>query len=159
MSKWIERKRKINPDYTWFDLKIIRSQIHHRGVFAAQDIPARRYVMEYTGEIRNRAQAKKYHARAPERDLIYIWEIPSKRYHISYWELDGFIGGSGAELVNHSCDPNLYPIFCGKRLYYVSSRKIKKGEELTISYGEGYFTSRSLECVCNSELCFEDKER
>lgn len=123
-------------------------------MIADENIPARRYVIEYTGELRNRRQAKRHNAETPEQDLIYIWNIRSKKNGCGYWDLDGFQRGSGAELVNHSCDPNLQPVFHGKRLYYCSRRKIRKGEELTISYGEEYFTSRSIKCECGSKLCF-----
>lgn len=114
--------------------------------------------MEYTGELRNRKQTKDYCAQTPERGLIYIWEIPFKKSKAHYWELDGFIGGSGAELVNHSCNPNLRPVFHGKRLYYYSRRPIRKGEELTVSYGEDYFTFRDLKCSCGSKSCFSVKK-
>ena len=57
--------------------------------------------------------------------------------------------------------PKINPDYTWFNLEMVKSKihRIKKGEELTIFYGEGYFHSRNLECVCNSELCFEDKER
>jgi SET domain-containing protein len=50
------------------------------------------------------------------------------------WAIDGAIGGSGAELVNHSCAPNLKVRRRRGHLLFVSRRAIAAGEELTIDY-------------------------
>jgi SET domain-containing protein len=152
------RKPKINTDYTWFNLEMVKSKIHRWGLIAKQDIPARRYVIEYTGVLRNRRQAKAHRHNTPEEQQIYAWEVPvNDKSWVAYWELDGFTGGSGAEFVNHSCDPNLRAVFHGKRCYYFSTRRIKKGEELTIFYGEGYFNSRHLKCICGEPNCISKR--
>lgn len=150
------KKPKINPDYTWYKLAIIKSKIHRHGVVAQENIPAGKYVMEYTGVLMNRKQHKEWEATAPQEVQIYAWEVPKNdKSWIAYWTLDGYVNGSGAEYVNASCDPNLEPVFFGKRLYYRSTRRIKKGEELTIFYGKPYFTSRKLHCGCGAPNCFK----
>jgi uncharacterized protein len=147
---------RINPDYTWYKLAIVKSRIHRHGVIALENIPAGAYVMEYTGVLLNRWQHKEWCKGTSEAVQIYAWEVPKDTTTwVGYWTLDGYRFGSGAEYVNASCDPNLEPIFNGKRLYYYSTRRIKKGEELTIFYGKPYFTSRNLHCSCGAPNCFK----
>lgn len=43
------------------------------------------------------------------------------------------VGGSGAEFINHSCDPNFKWRRIRRRLFYYGRRKIKVGEELTVA--------------------------
>src|SRR4051794_4295695 len=88
---------RIDPKYTPFKLRVKRSKIHRYGVYADQRIPARRKVIEYTGERVNRREAK----RRGEGEHTYLFTLDK------YWTLDGAVGGSGAEIINHSCDPNL----------------------------------------------------
>jgi len=89
---------KINRDFTCFQLKLARSKIHRWGVYAAEFIPAGRKVIEYRGERINRRETKR---RADSSEMIYLFTLDP------YWTLDGSVGGSGAEYINHSCDPNL----------------------------------------------------
>lgn len=142
-------KPRINHDYTWYRLKLVKSPIHRYGVIAEVDIPARKYVIEYTGILYSRRNFKKI------KDWIYVWTVGC--LEPSYWVLDGKFNGSGAEFVNHSCDPNLQPIFYGKRLYYKSLRPIKKGEELTIDYGDDYWGEDSSCCTCGTQKCLRPK--
>jgi SET domain-containing protein len=54
------RKPKIDPRYCLYKLLIRQSRIHRRGVYAGEDIPAGRKVIEYTGEkINNRERLKR----------------------------------------------------------------------------------------------------
>jgi SET domain-containing protein len=139
---------KINQDYAWFRLKLIKSPIHRYGVITEEKIPARRYVIEYTGVLYNRKAAKQLFEDTPEENLIYIWQIGDPWY----WLIDGRTGGSGAEFINHSCDPNLTVRFHGHRVYYVARRSIKKGEELTVDYNFDW-AAELVVCSCRSKKC------
>jgi uncharacterized protein len=70
----------------------------------------------------------------------------------SYWAIDGAVGGNGAELINHSCEPNLKPRRIGNRLWLVSLRKVRAGEELTWDY---HFAKNGekVRCHCGSPKC------
>ena len=50
------------------------------------------------------------------------------------WVLDGSVGGSGAEYINHCCEPNLRARLEGGHIMYKSRRRIAQGEELTVDY-------------------------
>ena len=88
----------IDPRHSRFRLEIRESRIHRRGVYACEPIPPRRKVIEYTGERISRRETK----RRGDWRLTYLFILDS------YWTIDGAVGGSGAEIINHSCDPNLY---------------------------------------------------
>src|SRR5438270_593350 len=89
----------IDEKYACFKLEIKPSKIHRWGIYAGEDIPVRRKVIEYRGERISRRETKR---RAEERpNLIYLFTLDN------YWTLDGSVGGSGAEYINHCCDPNI----------------------------------------------------
>jgi hypothetical protein len=69
-----------------------------------------------------------------------------------YWTLDGALGGSGAEIINHSCDPNLYAWIFKGHILYMSKRAIEAGEELTVDYR---FSEKidKVRCRCGSPHC------
>ncbi len=119
-----------------------RSAIHGRGVYAAEYIPERRKVIEYTGERIGRRETKR---RGSGRQT-YLFTLSS------YWTIDGSVGGSGAELINHSCDPNLYSTIRGSHILYMSRRPILPGEELTVDYRFDADMD-PVPCRCGSARC------
>jgi SET domain-containing protein len=134
----------INPKYACFKLEIRPSKIHRWGVYAGEDIPARRKVMEYTGERINRKETKR---RSEEQDrMIYLFTLDN------YWTLDGAVGGSGAEYINHCCDPSIVTEIRSGHILYMSRRAIKRGEELTVDYHFGKDIEK-VPCRCGSALC------
>ena len=98
---------RIDHTTTPFRLEARPSPIHRFGIFAAQTIPANVRVIEYTGERIGYREAE----RRRERPYLYLfWVAPGRL-------IDGAVGGSGAEFINHSCAPNAAGgcagIFCG----------------------------------------------
>src|SRR6516165_288372 len=87
----------IDPRYTCFRLDLRKSPIHRYGVYAAEPIPPYRKVIEYTGERISRRETKK----RGMGNRTYLFTLDN------YWTIDGSVGGSGAQYINHSCDPNL----------------------------------------------------
>ena len=87
----------INPRLASFRLHVGRSPVHGFGVFADEVIPAGKRIIEYAGE---RIGASRSGAPVEAKQASYLFRLDS------YWRIDGAVGGSGAEFVNHSCDPN-----------------------------------------------------
>lgn len=133
---------KIDERYACFKLKVAPSRIHGWGVFAEELIPPRRKVIEYTGEKISRREAK----RRSRRRHVYLFKLDS------YWTIDGAVGGSGAELINHSCDPNLYAVIIKGHILYMSKRTIYPGEELTVDYCFPK-NARRVRCRCGAKNC------
>ena len=132
---------RIDPRHTPFKLIIRSSKIHRYGVYAGEPIPAHRKVIEYTGERLNRKQAK-----ARDGEYTYLFAVDP------YWTLDGAVGGSGAEIINHSCQPNLISRVVKGHILYMSLREIEPGEELTVDYNFSMNTGKT-QCACGSKDC------
>jgi len=134
---------RIDPDYACFRMRLGRSKIHRWGVYATEFIPAGRKVIEYTGEKISRKETKR---RAELRKLTYLFTLDP------YWTIDGAAGGSGAEYINHSCDPNLTSRIMKGHILYMSLRDIERNEELTIDYRFDKNVER-VPCRCGSPKC------
>ncbi len=133
---------RIDERHARYRMEVRPSRIHRWGVFALERIPARRKVIEYTGERISRKETK----RRSEREHIYLFELNP------YWCIDGAVGGSGAELINHCCDPNLFSAIYRGHIIYMSRRVIKPGEELTVDYRFEKKMER-VPCQCGAAGC------
>jgi uncharacterized protein len=125
-----------------YRLRVDRSHIHRFGVFAEEEIPAGQRVIEYRGRRITNIQANRI--KSPREE--YLADLNSR------WVLDPSVGGSGAEFINHSCDPNLEWRRIRGRLFYFSCRKIKIGEELTSDYKNPSHLVR-VPCHCGARNC------
>jgi SET domain-containing protein len=134
---------QIDPRYACFGMRSARSAIHRWGIYATEFIPAGRKVIEYTGERISRRETKR---RADSSDFIYLFTLDP------YWTIDGSVGGSGAEYINHSCEPNLAARIVKGHILYMSLRDIHPGEELTVDY---HFDKKveKVPCRCGSSNC------
>lgn len=141
MGKLVESPR-IDPRYACFKMAIKPSKIHRFGVYAEERIPANRKVIEYTGERISNREAN----RRDWGEHTYLFEVDN------YWTLDGAVGGSGAEIINHSCEPNLVARVMKGHILYLSLRSIKRGEELTVNYNFAKDTEVPP-CCCGAKKC------
>ena len=133
---------RIDDTATAFRLEARPSPIHRFGVFAAQTIPANVRVIEYTGERIGYREAE----RRRERPYLYLfWVAPGRL-------IDGAVGGSGAEFINHSCAPNLVVEIAEGRAFFVSLREITTGEELLLDYRVGG-DAPAMPCRCGAASC------
>ena len=132
---------KLNRRAMRFPLEYKQSKIHRWGIFALEDIPARRLVFEYTGE---KIDAREVVRRSVRPNLYHFWLRGN-------CAIDGAIGGSGAEFINHSCDPNLVARIRNGRIWLRSLRRIEKGEELSFDYNLSGF--QIMPCKCGAKNC------
>ena len=132
----------IDPNFACFRLAVRPSRIHRFGVYAEEVIPAHRKVIEYTGERISRKETK----RRSDGEFTYLFTLDN------YWTIDGAFGGSGAEIINHSCEPNLVPRIMKGHIIYMSLRAIKRAEELTVDYNFAYIGDRTA-CSCGAKEC------
>ncbi|MBI4906266.1 MAG: tetratricopeptide repeat protein [Acidobacteria bacterium] len=135
-------KTVIDAGKARFQLVTGVSRIHRYGVFAAEEIPAGRLVIEYTGERVSRSEA----VHRWNRRRTYLVKLDS------YWRLDGSVGGSGAELLNHCCEPNTRLGVRQGRVWVISLRRILPGEELTLDYRFPKDSER-IPCYCGAATC------
>ncbi|MBM3793006.1 MAG: SET domain-containing protein-lysine N-methyltransferase [Acidobacteria bacterium] len=137
------RQPRVSGRHARFKLLPVRSSIHGWGLVAGEDIPARRRVIEYTGQVISNEGAR----RRIWRPVLHLFHLDEHR------QLDGGIGGSGAELVNHSCEPSLYArVIRRRRIYFISLRRIRAGKELSIDYRLRP-DSWPVPCHCGAPSC------
>lgn len=132
-----------------YRLCVRRSGIHRLGVFAGSPIPKGRKVIEYAGERISRKETRRRFLEGSSRrsrTLNYLAQLDS------YWAIDGAVGGNGAELINHSCGPNLKLKRIRRRLWLVSVRRIGRGEELAYDYHFAKNGER-VRCRCGAMSC------
>ena len=133
---------RLDSRFVCYKMEIRGSKIHRFGVYALERIPANRKVIEYVGERCNRREAKK----RGEGEHTYLFAVDN------YWTLDGAVGGSGAEIINHSCEPNLVTRIMKGHILYMSIRPIKPGEELLVDYNLEKDTGHN-KCECGAKSC------
>ncbi|CAM4218043.1 SET domain-containing protein [Kerstersia similis] len=136
--------------------RLADSPVHGKGVFAARDIPAGTRILEYQGERIDQDEADRRHPVNPDDPFHTFFFALSSGIVI-----DGGVGGNDSRWINHACAPN-----CetqegrhGKRVYIVTLRDIRAGEELNYDYGlviEGRQTRKLKEqyhCLCGAANC------
>lgn len=132
---------KIRAELANFALFIGPSRIHRFGVFADEPIPAGTRIIQYTGErVGRRLWAER------QRHRTYLLRFDK------YWAIDGSVGGSGAELINHCCEPNCRFERDGGRRWVSSVKPIEKGQELLLDYR--FRKARQVvPCYCGAASC------
>ena len=108
-----------------------KSRLTGNGLFAAEHILWGLRIIQYTGEIIDDAEAERRDAEGA--DAIFEVE-PDKN-------LDGRVGGSGAEFANHSRDDaNAFILRDRGEIWLVAGIEgIEEGEEIPYDYGTDYY--------------------
>ncbi len=132
----------VNRAHTKYKIVVRPSEIHRWGVFSEERIPKGRKVIEYTGERISRKET----SRRADAALNYLFTLDN------YWTLDGSVGGSGAEFINHSCNPNCFAWIFKGHILYMAARDILPGEELTIDYRFDSDVPK-VRCACGAPTC------
>ena len=139
-AQW--RKAIISPTGALCRLAVRPSRIHRFGVFAEEAIPAGNDIIQYTGERVSRKEA----VRRSRCSRTYLLRLNS------YWFVDGSANGSGAEYINHCCEPNVRFHGDGNEVWCQAIRDIRAGEELTIDY-KFPRDSALVPCHCGATGC------
>ena len=107
--------------------KIIKSNIHRKGLCAARNIKKGEKVIEYIG--------KKITHKQADRDTKFGYDITYLFTLNKKYLLDGDFKFNTARLINHSCNPNCEVLDESKsKIWITAIRNIKKNEELTVFY-------------------------
>ncbi len=130
----------INPS---FDLRILKSKIDGKGLFAYSKLPARRKIGELSGEIISTQKARKL---AKQLKRIAIVELNEE------YALDATNFEDKLKYINHSCQPNTYVRIITTHVEFYTLREINLKEELTCDYGETHHDGK-LKCNCNCIGC------
>jgi uncharacterized protein len=114
-----------------YRLIVRKSPIDGDGVFAGEEIPWGRKIIEYKGAVISDRDAQARIAAGANA----IMELGRDQ------NIDGFDNGNGAALVNHSRDrANCFLLREKGKVWLVAGVEgIKPGEELTYDYGSDYY--------------------
>lgn len=118
------------------------SAIHGRGVFAERPFRKRRKLGEIAGRIIGAKRALRQIAR---QKRIYFVQLDERH------GLDCSRGNEFGRL-NHCCQPNCYLRIIRHRVEVYALRNIRRGEELTIDYGQTPHRA-GMECRCGAARC------
>jgi SET domain-containing protein len=112
-------------------LKVRKSPLHGRGLFASKAIPWGTKIIEYTGEAIPDDVAEERIARGAD----CIFELRQGE------NIDGAVNGNEARYVNHARRrPNCFILREDGKIWIVAGIEgIKNGEELTFDYGSGFY--------------------
>ena len=110
------------------------------GLFAEEDIPRDKFIIEYYGPILTTKEAD-------EKLGKYLFEVSKKKV------IDGSPRYNLARYINHGCRPNCETDVVRGHVYIYSKKKIKKGDELTYNYGKEYFNEFIKPYGCNCVHC------
>lgn len=119
------------------------SAIHGHGVFARRDIPRGTDIIEYVGEKIGKREAD----RRGRVHAVYIFTLNARV------DVDGAVGGNGAQLINHSCTPNASARVDDNRIWIRTRRRVRVGEELTYDYGFELENYADYPCRCGAARC------
>jgi SET domain-containing protein len=123
-------------------LRVGRSRITGRGLFAGCFIPRRAKIGEFEGEVIPIAEARR---RAAKLRIVAIVELERKA-------IDARGMRSGFRFINHSCAPNTFMRRTSERAEFYALRDIAEGEELTLDYEDSHHEGR-LRCRCGAARC------
>src|SRR6204780_5732171 len=113
-------------------MRVRRSRVHGRGVFALRRIRKGTRIIEYLGDRVTHRQA----------DLRYEHKDISDNHTFLFIVdrgvvIDGGSNGNDARFINHSCNPNSESLIDDRRVFIEAIRTIQPGEELTYDYQIG----------------------
>lgn len=132
-----KRKKKFEP--AGYKVIVKRSSAG-LGLFAGEDIPKGICIIEYFG--RTISKEEEYTSRSK-----YLFEIHARK------TIDGTQRDNTARYINHSCRPNADPEIRNARVFIMSIKNIKAGEEITYNYGKEYWDEHIKPFGCKCEKC------
>lgn len=107
------------------------------GLFAVNEIPKNKFIIEYWGKLVTDEEAEKIQGR-------YLFELENGNTIVGTTRLNI------ARYANHSCRGNAEVRITGNRVFLYSTKKIKPGEEILYDYGKEYFNAfiKPKGCLC-----------
>ena len=120
-----------------------KSPIHGWGGFARTEIRKGKRIIEYIGP----NLTKKESEQELENLNCYVFTVNDD------FDLDGSVKWNPARYLNHSCKPNCESDVKKDRVWIYSTKKIKKGQELTYNYGHELEDYEDRPCACGAKGC------
>ncbi len=124
-------------------LEFISPAVGH-GIKAAKNIKAGDFIGVYAGRLRD----LRWNDSEFKEDVDYAWYYTVSDKNDQNLVIDGKYEGNELRFINHASNPNTKRIdVIVENIFYVcyiAVKDIAKDEELTVSYGDGYWNSRGV---------------
>jgi SET domain-containing protein len=135
-------------------IRVRRSRVHGKGVFAARRIARGTTIIEYLGDRVSHREANRRYAAKPVDDNHTFLYVVDRGVVI-----DAGVDGNDARFINHGCDPNCESVTRDRRVFIEALRTIQPDEELKYDYSIGRDRSdppnvdEIWACHCGCEQC------
>lgn len=137
-------------------IKVKKSSIHSKGVFAKKNIKKGEFIIEYSGRKINHDESEKLyeqmiqeHKKNPNKASVYTFTLNETT------DIDGNTWYNKAKYINHSCKENCEALLNEEEqtIEIHATKNIKKGEELFFNYGYDVENWQDHPCYCGSKNC------
>src|SRR6204780_3259790 len=135
-------------------MRVRRSRVHGRGVFALRRIRKGTRIIEYLGDrVTHRQADLRYEHKDISDNHTFLFIVDRSVV------IDGGVNGNDARYINHSCDPNSESLIDDRRVFIEAIRTIRPGEEITYDYQIGRDRSDPpniddiFACRCGAQDC------
>uniref|UniRef100_A0AC35FY65 Histone-lysine N-methyltransferase n=1 Tax=Panagrolaimus sp. PS1159 TaxID=55785 RepID=A0AC35FY65_9BILA len=137
-------------------LKLARSTIHGRCVFAIKSILKNTCLIEYVGTFIHQTEADRKEKQYREAGITSIYFFAVSNGVVI--DIDATKFGNNARYINHACRANVYSkeydVDGQKKIFFHAKRNIQAGEELTIDYNFEYDPlQQRIPCKCGLPGC------
>lgn len=132
-------------------VRVSRSGIHGKGVFAAAFIPRGTRIIEYKGRRMSEEEADRKYDDSDSHTFLFLLD--------GEMVIDATHEGNSARWINHGCDPNCEPVEENGRIFIEAIRDIPPGTELTYDYNltvqdrRTPALKRRYACGCGARAC------
>jgi uncharacterized protein len=127
----------------YFGVLVRRSKIHGLGLYAKQNIPARKKIGSLAGEIISKKAAREKAKGNESISIVELWNGKA---------LDASTINNELRFINHSCQPNTFMRTLGNQVEFYALRSIEPDEELTCNYGPTHHDGKR-KCNCGADGC------
>ena len=121
------------------------------GLFTEEDLDAGAFIGEYTGVVQEGLDLPPVNPDAGSFDTDYTWDYPDAWYDDILYEINALKKGNELRYVNHSFEPNLvveHTLLDNRWVvFFVCEHPLKAGTQLTVDYGEEYWSGGFRELI------------
>lgn len=121
------------------------------GLFAEKDLDAGALIGEYCGIVQEGRDVSPDEGEGEGYETDYTWDYPDAWYEDILFEINALENGNELRYVNHSFEPNLvveHTLLDNRWvIFFIAEHYIKKGTQLTVDYGEEYWSGGFRELI------------
>lgn len=140
-----------------YPLQLYRTFKKGWGVRSLTEIPQGSFVCEYTGELISDTEAD------ARDDDDYLFDLDCKENAHELYCIDAKHYGNISRFINHSCEPNVFPIrvfihhrdLRFPRIAFFALKEINVHDEICFNYGDRFWSVKRKEffCECATPSC------